>query len=144
MPDASVPRVLFVDSGAWIALFSRRDRRHVDADTAFRQAVAQRIPLFTTNLVVAEVHRFVLFRAGIRPAFRAVNAMTTAASLRIEFTTASHHERARRWLERFDDQVISYTDATSFAVMEEAGCRTALGFDHDFELAGFSLWRPEV
>ena len=25
--------------------------------------------------------------------------------------------------------------------MQEAGCRTAMSFDHDFEIAGFALWR---
>jgi len=31
--------------------------------------------------------------------------------------------------------------AVSFAVMHERGCRTAMSFDHDFETAGFTLWR---
>ena len=40
-----------------------------------------------------------------------------------------------------EDQRISYTDAVSFAVMQASGCRTAMSFDHDFETAGFVLWR---
>ena len=30
----------------------------------------------------------------------------------------------------------------SFAVMEGTACPPAIGFDGDFVVAGFSLWRP--
>jgi predicted nucleic acid-binding protein len=46
-------------------------------------------------------------------------------------------------LARFDDQVISYTDAASFALMKTRRCTRAISFDHDFVIAGFSLWAPE-
>ena len=49
----------------------------------------------------------------------------------------------RAWIDRLADHAISYTDAVSFAVMEAARCRTALSFDNDFPLAGFSLWEVE-
>jgi predicted nucleic acid-binding protein len=39
------------------------------------------------------------------------------------------------------DQRISYTDAVSFAMMQTARCQVAMSFDHDFEAAGFALWR---
>src|SRR6266571_746045 len=44
---------LFVDSSAWIALLSARDRHHGEADAMFRRAAAQRVRLVTTNLVPA-------------------------------------------------------------------------------------------
>ena len=31
-------------------------------------------------------------------------------------------------------------DAVSFAVMDSTRCAGAMSFDHDFMLAGFSLW----
>src|SRR5919197_5209615 len=64
---------LFVDSSAWIALLSARDRRHGDADLMFRRAAARGVRLLTTNLVLAEVHRLLLLRAGARPAARALD-----------------------------------------------------------------------
>jgi predicted nucleic acid-binding protein len=51
------------------------------------------------------------------------------------------HRRAREWLAKLDDQVITYTDAVSFAVMTARRCRFALSFDSDFVIAGFELWR---
>jgi uncharacterized protein len=47
-------------------------------------------------------------------------------------------ERAvEHWLRRFQDQPFSFTDAVSFAVMEQRGIREALALDHHFTVAGF-------
>jgi predicted nucleic acid-binding protein len=136
-----VPVKLFVDSGAWIALRSRRDRHHAGADRLFRKALAQRVLLVTTNLVVAEVHRLTLHRAGVQPARKALDRMDASASVSIQFATADDHAAALRWLERLGSRPLTYTDAVSFAVMERSACGQVLGFDDDFLAAGFSLWR---
>jgi predicted nucleic acid-binding protein len=134
-------RVL-VDSGVWIALVRAADQHHADADRLFRQALRERIPLVTSNLIIAEVHRFVLFRIGIQPAALLLDRIDASSMLTIEFVTAAHHAAARRWLASLPDQVITYTDAVSFAVMEATGCTAVMSFDHDFVTAGFRLWQP--
>jgi uncharacterized protein len=142
VPGAGEPRRLFVDSGAWIALRSRRDQPHAEADRLFREALRRRIPLATTDLVLAELHRLTLFRAGALPALRALDRIDESPSVTVHFAAAEHHAAARRWLERLAPHPITYTDAVSFAVMEGLRCRHALAFDHDFAAAGFELWRP--
>ena len=142
MPGAGEPRRLFVDSGAWIALRSRRDQHHAEADRLFREALRRRIPLATTDLVLAELHRLTLFLAGVLPALRALDRIDQSPSVTVHFAAAEHHAAARRWLERLAPHPITYTDAVSFAVMEGLRCRHALAFDHDFTAAGFELWRP--
>ena len=134
-------RSLFVDSGAWIALTNPRDQHHLDADRLFRAAAESRLRLITTNLVVAEVHRFLLHRSGLVIAARALDHIEAAENLSVEFATAEHHRVAREWLVRFADQPITYTDAVSFAVMKARRCRAALTFDRHFEIAGFERWR---
>jgi predicted nucleic acid-binding protein len=137
----AVPVRLFVDSGAWIALRSRRDQYHADADRLIRAALARRVPLLTTNLVLAETHRLTLFRAGPQAALRALELIDASPSVTIHFPTAEHHTEARRWLERMAPRPVTYTDAVSFAVMGANACRHVLGFDQDFVVAGFTLWR---
>jgi uncharacterized protein len=136
-----LPAPVLVDSGGWIAQISRRDQYHERADALFRRAVRERMPLLTTNLIVAEVHRQLLHRAGIPAAGRALELME-ASGLAFEFVTAEHHRKARDWLRRLSGQPLTYTDAVSFAVMTSRRCRFVLGFDHHFEIAGFELWRP--
>ena len=135
------PDRLFVDSSAWIALLSARDRRHGDADAMFRRAAARRARLLTTNLVLAEVHRLLLLWAGVRAAARALDRFEASPLTVVEFATAEHHRAARLWLERLGGQPITYTDAVSFAVMEATRCAAAMSFDRHFARAGFPLWR---
>ena len=107
----------------------------------FREAAGRRIRLLTTNLVVAEVHRLLLFRAGARPAARVLDRFEASPLTLIEFATAEHHRGARAWLDRLTDPPVSYTDAVSFAVMKATRCTAAMSFGRDFRRAGFALWR---
>lgn len=107
----------------------------------FREAVYLGLQLVTTNLVIAEIHRLMLFRAGLEPALRMLDRIGASPSTGIHFATASDHEEGRRWLERLAPRPVTYTDAVSFAVMSAARCKHVLGFDADFVAAGFELWR---
>ena len=128
---------MFVDSGAWIAFFSADDAHHAEADAQFRRLVRDRTRIITTNLVVAEVQRFLLFRAGIRAARTAILKLEASPTVELAFATAEHHRAAHGWLAKLDDQAISYTDAVSFSVMEAASLADVVCFDHDFVVAGF-------
>jgi predicted nucleic acid-binding protein len=88
------------------------------------------------------VHRLTLFRAGVQPALRALDRIDASPSVTVHFASAEHHAAARGWLERLASHPVTYADAVSFAVMAALGCRHALGFDRDFAVAGFQLWRP--
>jgi predicted nucleic acid-binding protein len=138
-PKARPARV-FVDSGAWLALFSATDGKHAAADTLFRRSSDESIPLLTTNLVLAEVHRLLLFRAGPRAAATALSRIDDSALVEVRFPTQTIHRAAKSWLAKLSNQKISYTDASSFAVMDAERCRVAMTFDHDFWLAGFEVW----
>jgi hypothetical protein len=81
---AARDRVL-VDSGAWIALVRLGDQYHSEADRLFRRASALRIPLVTTNLIIAEVHRFILFHVGVRAAALLLERIDASQLLTTEF-----------------------------------------------------------
>jgi uncharacterized protein len=133
---------VFVDSGAWIALASARDQYHGEAVELFRKVVSRRQPLLTTNLVIAEVHRFVLQKVGIRAALLTIGKIESSAFTVIDFVGRDDHRKAVSWLENLPDQPITYTDAVSFVVMETRRCRGFIGFDHHFTVAGFRRWQP--
>ena len=88
-------RSVFVDSGAWIAYFSIRDGRHGEADALLRARVAARRRLLTTNLVLAEVHRWLLFQAGIAPEAATLDRIDATSLVRIIHPNAEHHRAAR-------------------------------------------------
>jgi len=132
----------FVDSSGWIAFFSRRDAHHAEASALMRAAVEGRAPLLTTNLVVAQTQRLLLFRVGIAAATRALDVFDRSTHLSIHFATAADHEAAREWIARLADLKLTYTDAASFAAMQSFRCRGFIGFDRDFDAAGFVRWQP--
>jgi uncharacterized protein len=130
---------LFVDTSAWIALFSQRDQYHADADCIFRAVAESKQHLFTTNLILAETHSFFLHGAGIRAAAAALARIESSPRVHIEFAGEGHHKSAKNWMQKLKDHPISYADAVSFSAMEAEGCREAIAFDHHFRVAGFSV-----
>lgn len=106
----------------------------------FRAAVASKWRLLSTNLVLAEIHRLLLYRAGSRAAAAALESIDASPLVKIEFPGASYHRAAKNWMEKLSDHAISYTDAVSFALMESSRCSQAMSFDRHFQLAGFDLF----
>ena len=128
---------IFIDSSAWIALFSRRDQHHEEADRVFRSMVASKERMLTTNLVLAEIHRLFLHRAGIKAAASVLEKVEASPLVKIEFADSIHHQSAMAWMGKLREHPISYTDAVSFSVMEAAGCSDVLSYDQHFRIAGF-------
>jgi predicted nucleic acid-binding protein len=133
-------RSVFVDSSAWIAFFSSSDGLHSSAHAAFARASRERRLLVTSSLVVAEVHRLVLYRTDIRTA-RAVLGRLTCRDVRVDHPAPALHASAIAFLDRFSDQPVTYADAMSFAIMKAIRCSVALTFDRHFAMAGFTMWR---
>ena len=96
----------------------------------------------TTNLVLAEVHRLILHRAGVAAAARALDRIGSSACASIVFASGANHTAALTWLAKFASHRVTYTDAVGFAVIKDTGCIGFLSFDSDFLLAGFNAWVP--
>jgi predicted nucleic acid-binding protein len=133
---------VYVDTSAWIAFFSARDQNHADAERLFREAIDRKVRLITTNLVLAEIHRLILHRAGADAARFALDRIESGALVTIEFATGTHHVAARSWLDKLKGHPVTYADAVGLAVIEDFRCTGYLSFDSDFLRAGFRPWAP--
>jgi hypothetical protein len=128
---------VFVDTSAWYAIAVReRDSARVEA--ALRQRLKARARLVTTNLIVAETHVLLLRRAGYSAAMAFVHEVQRPPIVIVESNAELEARAVRNWLERYDDQDFSFTDAVSFAVMSEHRIRDALTLDAHFASAGFA------
>jgi hypothetical protein len=132
-----VPAELFVDTSAWYALAVTEGRDSERVAAALRQRVTARVRLVTTNLIVAETHALLLRRAGHRAAVAFVREVRRPPIVIHESSAELEERAARDWLERYDDQDFSFTDAVSFALMTTERIREALTLDHHFSAAGF-------
>jgi predicted nucleic acid-binding protein len=127
-----VARVL-VDTSAVFALLDRSDANHSTARNVLDRLKKRRIEPLLTNFIVAESHALVSSRLGHDVARRWLlgNAWPV---VRVD---EADEARAVSIIGRYTDRTFSYTDATSFAVMERLGLRSAFAFDHHFEQYGF-------
>ena len=138
---------IFVDSGAWLALaLTGRTQIQREQHAGFVRAVEGLVRhgagFVTTNLVIAETHQLMLIRDRRRTGLTFLRGFP-APGIAIVYSTPDLEARAlREWLERFDDQDFSLTDAVSFTVMRDRGIRQALALDRHFAVAGFELLPP--
>jgi uncharacterized protein len=128
---------VFVDSGAFGAFSMKRDVNHLIASEITAVIVATDLFTVTTNFIIAETHALVLNRANRVAALATLKLIESGTKL-IERVTEEDEFQARDILERYDDKSFSYTDATSFAVMERLGLRDVFTFDRHFAQFGFS------
>lgn len=130
---------IFVDTSAWYPVADRAHPDHGVMATQLEERVRAGARVVTTNLVVAESHALLLRRLGRDAALRFVREVR-GEPIVVETITPELETRAiDDWLERFDDQDFSLTDAASFAVMTEREIRDALALDHHFTVAGFNV-----
>lgn len=134
-------RRVFIDTSAFVGLADARDQESIRAGRVMELLIAQRWQLVTSNFVVAETHALLLSRRDRQLALATLLDIDdgTATVLRI---SEADELRARRIIERYDDKAFTLTDATSFAVMERLGIRSAFTFDRHFSQFGFDLLAP--
>jgi uncharacterized protein len=126
----------FVDSGALLALHLENDQYHRRAIQAWREIVK---PAVSSSHVIAEFATILARRAGCLFAADAVEHILTAANVEIVQASGDDQLEALRWMRKFADQKIGFTDCVSFAIMTRYRIRTAFTFDRHFRLAGFDV-----
>jgi len=127
----SYPKSVLVDAGGWLALADNRDDNHQRALAIQREVAARGPQLFVTNFLIDETYTLILARMGYRFAVKFLDDIS-AGTATIVRLTASDEARAEQLLRQYDDKRFSYTDATSFAVMERLGIEAAFTFDKNF------------
>lgn len=93
--------------------------------------------LVSTDYVVDETLTLVRRRLGLAAAERWWAAVDASRRLQWMRINAVRAEKARRWFFTWKDKRFSFTDCTSFVVMEEMRIRKALTTDRHFSQAGF-------
>lgn len=132
-------RRILIDTAAYFALADTGESRHAEADALRLRLVAERWRLFTTNFIAAETHALLLIRLGYRFALRFLDQLDQSPTSLVRVTLADEG-RAREIIRRYDDKRFSFTDATSFAVLERLRIGFAFTFDRNFR--SIWLYRP--
>lgn len=126
---------VLIDTGAVYALLDRDDANHRAARRTLKALKKRRLEPFLTNFVVAETHALLVARLDAALARRWLLENVWP----VERVTEDDESRARAIITRYTDKRFTYTDATSFAVMERRGLKTAFAFDAHFRQYGFQV-----
>lgn len=126
---------ILVDTSAVFALIDRSDANHTAARATLDALKRRRVEPLLTNFIVAESHALALSRLDAVIARRWLLGNVWP----VERVTLEDEAKARTIVGRYVDRTFSYTDATSFAVMERLGLKTAFAFDPHFQQYGFQV-----
>jgi uncharacterized protein len=128
---------LFVDTAGWVACGDAADPAHRRASAARDQWLEQGGLLVTTDYVADETLTLLRVRAGLKAAEAWWEQVAASSRLRWEFIDGTRADKARAIFFRYQDKEFSFTDCTSFAVMNELKLRQALTTDRHFAQMGF-------
>jgi len=128
---------VFVDTSAWIAIINPRDKYHFAAKEFYSDTLAQKRRLLISNFIVAETYTNLLCKVGRHKAWSFLDIIEQSPSVHCIWSSQELETQARDILRRYDDQDFSYTDAASFAMMQQREITDAFAFDHHFSVVGF-------
>lgn len=126
---------MFVDTGGWYALVDARDPDHERVTQCIRE---HRGGLVTSNYVVDETLALTRYRLGWEVACRLGEPLRDGRLARVERVSARDEEAAWTIFSGYHDRPFSFTDCTSFALVDRMGLPVCLAIDDDFRAFGLS------
>ena len=133
---------LFVDSGFLVARYNRQDRNFRAVRTFLDPRTNPDISGYRfvlSDYVFDEAITTLLYRGGRHErAVEAGNAIRNARALQMVPVERPVFEAAWSLFVDRPDKLWSFTDCTSFVLMDNLAIRTALTFDKNFREAGFA------
>jgi uncharacterized protein len=131
--------LVFVDTGAWIALALTRDPLHARARATWEQLLDDGVRFQTSAPVVLETFTFLDRNAARDVALAWKDSLKTVARMKVLPSTAKDLEQAWTYFDRPDFHKLSAVDAVSFVLMTQRRIRVAFAFDSHFATAGFRM-----
>ena len=133
---------LFLDTTAFVALEDQDDANHRKA-IDFRQKIGlDETPfrkLYTSNYIIDETLTLLRIHCGHSIAVGFHKTLEASKLVTVLWITERVERDAWKIFEKQGDKDYSFTDCTSFALMEDEAIRNAFAFDHHFTQYGFPM-----
>jgi predicted nucleic acid-binding protein len=133
-------RLIFLDTGALMALFNDRDRNH-EAAVLFKNGLGSSAKYVMTNYILDELYTLGLKNIGHRATVamkREIVAVMDQKIIALIWVTPEIADHAWSVFEKYNvDKSWSFTDCVSYSVMKQIGINEAFTFDHHFSQMGF-------
>ncbi len=136
--------MIFVDTGAWIAILNRGDQHHQEAVAMYNKLQQQQTRLLTTDYVIDETVTRLRYDTNHPLAvmfFNRIELFMETGVLTVAEIDKNIFEKAKAFFRQYDSARLSFTDCTSFVVCHENSIREAFAFDQHFSMMGINLRR---
>jgi uncharacterized protein len=134
---------LFIDSGPIIARVNDKDPDHESVKEVLQNIKDKQLDygfLYTSNYIIDEAVTHVLYSTKRHDmAIKVLDLVESSGIIRVLWIDPNLETRARAIFRKHDDQDFSFTDCTSFAVMEQNEITDAFTFDGHFKTMNFNV-----
>jgi uncharacterized protein len=129
----------FVDTSFWCALYDAGDYRHLEAKEIWKTLAGKPVMLYTSDYVFDETTTLISRKIDRQSAIDF--GVTILQSKVLSILQVHDNCFSSSWLifKEYGDKDFSFTDCTSFALMQTNGIKQALAFDRHFTRMGFSV-----
>ncbi len=127
---------VFIDTSGWYSFLNVNDPVYLKIKDFISQNPTS---LVTSNFIVAETLNLLVSRRQKHMALSFGKALKENSEIIIY--SIEHPDEAEAWkiFQKYKDKDYSYTDCTSFALMNRLKIQAALALDDDFAKMGFTL-----
>ncbi len=130
----------FADSSGWIALFDQNDKYHASAWNWTHEIKGQSVRFVTTDYVLDETITHLADVVNHAAGESFASWVLQQKHIWVIHVDEELWNEALAVFRKYDDKQFSFTDCTSFVVMQHHKIRDAFAFDRHFEQMGFRLW----
>lgn len=134
--------MIFIDTGAWIALTDKSDQYHREAEQIYYQLKNKRERFVTTDYIIDETVTRLRYDTNHQIAVKfldLINISEKTGTLRVTYVDEILFQKAVSIFRQYDSAVLSFTDCVSFATCKMYKIHEAFAFDQHFTMLGISL-----
>ena len=130
----------FVDTGAFYAGKDTSDQ-HYDQANIFMEKVRRSAysDLITSNFIIDETITLIRMKLGHNAAVKFGRQIRESSIVSVINVNENIEDKAWKIFEKYSDKDFSFTDCTSFAIVEIEKIRNVFTFDKHFAQCGFDI-----
>ena len=130
---------VFIDTSAFYALVDWKDKNHKRAHRVRDSMRGKIMRLYTSDYIFDESVTLIRTKLGFDAALNFGTRMRASKAVKMLRVTEEIENEAWEIFSRYKDKELSFTDCTSFALMEKFEITNAFAFDDDFKRFGYIL-----
>lgn len=126
----------FIDTGAFLAIADKSDIFHELSATVYQKVVEQKAILYTSNYIIDETITLIRARVNHNAAVAFIKGLDDS-DITILHITEKDEYSAKEIFIKYKDKDFSYTDCTSFTLIDKYSIDAALSLDEHFSQYGY-------